>query len=127
MQKTGYRFRQAERAVEEMVGALGRGAASVGLDRMSQSLLAWLDAMTTRIGKVSRAAAAGTVEGLSKVPLIGAVVMSYAAHYDRAEQQHAVRLSEKVSNFFGRWSEKFTAEYYEAKEREEAAKGVASA
>jgi hypothetical protein len=127
MQKTGYRFRQAERAVEKMLDALGRGAVSVGLDRLSQSLLAWLDAVTTRIGKVSRAAATGTVEGLSKVPLIGAIVLSYAAHYDRVEQQHAERLSEKVSNFFGRWSEKFTAEYYEAKEREEAAKSVAGA
>jgi hypothetical protein len=35
----------------------------------------------------------------------------------------AERFSEKVGGFFGRWSIKVSAEYYEAKDKGEAAKG----
>jgi hypothetical protein len=63
-----------------------------------------------------------TVHGVSRLPLIGSIVSSYAAHYDSADQQDAEKLSKKVSGFFGRWSIKFLAEYYEAKEKDEAAK-----
>jgi hypothetical protein len=63
-----------------------------------------------------------TVHGVSRLPLIGSIVSSYAAHYDSADQQGAERLSKKVSGFFGRWSIKFSAEYYEAKEKDGTAK-----
>jgi len=74
-------------------------------------------------GKASRAAITRTVQGVSRLPLIGSIARSYTAHYDGADQQHAERFSNRVSGFFGRWSIKFSAEYYEAKEKDEAAKG----
>jgi hypothetical protein len=68
-----------------------------------------------------------TVEGLARVPLIGAIIRSYAARYDDVGEQQAEKLSKKVGGFFARWSIHFSAEYYEAKEREEAAKRQVSA
>ncbi len=68
-----------------------------------------------------------TVEGLARVPPIGAIVSSYAARYEDVGEQQPKKLSEKVSGFFARWSIHFSAEYYEAKEREEAAKRHAAA
>ncbi len=121
MRKTRYRYRQTEGAVVETADALGRAASRVGLSHLSNALFAGLNGLATRIGKASRAAMARTVEGLAKVPLIGSLVTSYAAHYDGVDQQRAERFSEKVGGFFERWSIKFSAEYYEAKEKDEAA------
>ena len=64
---------------------------------------------------------------LGSVPADRAVVRSYAARYDGVGEQQPEKLSEKVSGFFARWSIHFSAEYYEAKEREEAAKRHAAA
>jgi hypothetical protein len=62
----------------------------------------------------------------SSLPLIGSIVRSYATHYDGTGAAHAAeKFSKRASGFFARWSIKFSAEYYEAKEREEAAKGEA--
>lgn len=116
VRKTGYRYLQTERAFAEMGDALVRAAARVGLGFLSSRLFAGFTAPAAWIGKVSRAAMTRTVQGVSRLPLIGSIVENYAAHYDGADQQHAERLSEKVSGFFGRWSIKFSAEYYEAKE-----------
>lgn len=121
VQKTGYRFHQMDHAFVAMADALGRAASHVGLDYLFNTLLTGVDSMATWIGKASRAAMTWTVEGLSRIPLICVIVTRYAAHYDGVDQQRAERVSEKVSGFFERWSIKFSAEYYEAKEKGEAA------
>jgi hypothetical protein len=123
MQKTGYRYRQMERAAADAGTVLGHAASLVGLSRLSNTLLAGFNGLAAWIGKASHAAMTRTVQGVSALPLSGAIVRSYAAHYDGADRQNAERLSEKVSGFFGRWSIKFSAEYYEAKDKSEAAKG----
>jgi hypothetical protein len=123
MRKTGYRYRQTERAVAETADVLGRAASRVCLSYLYSTLLAGFNGLTAWIGKASRAAMTHTVQGVSRLPLIGSIVKSYAAQYDDEDQQHAERFSKKVSGFFGRWSIKFSAEYYEAKEKDEAAKG----
>ena len=71
--------------------------------------------------------AAIAVALLASIPLFGAIVRRYADHYDEATQRPAELLSDRVSGFFSRWSIKFSAEYYEAKEREEAGKSPARA
>jgi hypothetical protein len=53
---------------------------------------------------------------------IGSIRAIYTPYYPALKQQRAGKFSEKVKGFFSRWSMKFSAEYYEAKEREEAAK-----
>jgi hypothetical protein len=65
------------------------------------------------------------VEGLSALPLIGPLVGSYAAHFERPEKQGGEKLSETVRGFFERWSLKFSAEYYEARVDGDAQKSVA--
>ena len=117
MQKTGYRYRQTDHALVATAAGLERAAAHVGLGHVSDALFAVLNGTVTRIGNASRAATMQAVEGLSRVPLIGSIVTSYAAHYAAADPQRAERFSEKASGFFERWSIKFSAEYYEATER----------
>ena len=123
MQKTAYRYRQAERASVAAADALRRGAVHLGLAHLSDALLGCLNALATWIGKALRAGATGTVAGLSKVPLIGAVVESYAARYAAAHEPRPDKASEQINRFFTRWSIKFTADYYEEKEKAEAALG----
>ena len=123
MQKTGYRYRQTERAAADAGTVLGRAASLVGLSHLSNTLLAGFNGLAAWIGKASHAAMTRTVQGVPALPLIGAIVRTYATHYDGADRQNAERLSEKVSRFFGRWSIKFSAEYYEAKDKAGASKG----
>jgi hypothetical protein len=126
MQKAGYRYRQTERAAAETTVVLGRAASLVGLSYWSNSLFAGFNVLAAGIGKASRAAMTRTVEGVSRLPLmssiLGSIVRSYSAHYDGAGPPHAERFSERVRGFFGRWSIKVSADYYEAKEKAEAAK-----
>jgi hypothetical protein len=126
MQKAGYRYRQTERALAGTTVVLGRAASLVGLSYLSRSLFAGFNVLATGIGKASRAAMTRTLEGVSRLPLIGSILRSisksYSAHYDGAGPPHAERFSERVRGFFGRWSIKVSADYYEAKEKAEAAR-----
>jgi hypothetical protein len=125
MQKTRYRYLQAERAAAETAVVLEQGAARVGLSYLSGLLIAGFNGLTVAIGKFARAAVTRTVAVAFELPLIGSIVSRYCAHYDGVEPAYAERFSKKASGFFARWSIKFSAEYYEAKEREEAAKRLA--
>ena len=122
MQKTGYRYRQTELAVAETVDVLWGTVPLVGLSYWSSTLFAKFNGLAAWASKVSRAAMTHTVDGISRLPLIGSIGRSYAAHYNVANQQHADKFSKKVSGFFGRWSIKFSADYYEAKEKDQTAK-----
>jgi hypothetical protein len=122
VQKARYRYWQTECAAVETAGALRRVALSVGFSRLSDIIFAGLDRSAASIRKASRATVAGTVDGLSRVPLIGSIVRSYAIHYGGAKQLDAERFSERASRFFERWSIKFSPEYYEAKVEDEAAR-----
>ena len=119
--KTGYRYCQTERAAADAGAVLERAAALVALTRLCNALLAGASGLAAWVGKASRAAVRRTVQGASALPLIGTIVRSYATHYDGADPQNAEKVSRRVSGFFGRWSIKFSAEYYEAKDRGEAA------
>jgi hypothetical protein len=119
MQKTAYRYRQMERAVAETADVLGRAASLVGLSYLSSTLVAGFNDLSAWIGKAWRTAMAQILQGVSRLPLIGSIIGSYAALYDGAIQQPTEPFSKRVSGFFGRWSIKFSAEYYEAKERDE--------
>ncbi len=88
MQKTGYRYRQTDHALRGdgrwARDARPRASASA---TCPMPCLPCSTASVTRIGNASRAATMQAVEGLSRVPLIGSIVTSYAAHYAAAEQQ----------------------------------------
>jgi hypothetical protein len=122
MQKVRCRYRQTEWAVLEAADGLGRAAAIVGLKHASKAFLAGLGRMATWTARVFRAAMTRTVASLSRVPLVGSTVTTYAARYASAGQHRDERLSERASDFFRRWSIKLSAKYYEEKEMEEIAK-----
>jgi hypothetical protein len=98
-----------------------RLARRAGLGTLSKRLSGRLDTLASW-GKAFRNVTSETLDRLSDVRLIGPVVRSYAAHYRKVEHRNSEKLSEKLSGFFERWSIKFSAEYYEAKEREKAAR-----
>jgi hypothetical protein len=131
MQKTAYRYEQMERAVAGTAVVLERAAFLVGLSYLSRTLSAGFNGLAAGIGKASRAAMTRMVAALSRLPLVdailGSIVRSYSAHYDGVDPAHAERFSKKAGAFFGRWSIKFSAEYYEAKEKDEAANSHARA
>jgi hypothetical protein len=121
MQKTAYRYRQTERAMIEATDALGRAAAFAGPGHPSNSFFAGLERLSAWSGSALRAAMARAIESASRVPFIGSIVASYTAQYGDVSHRPSERFSDRVRGFFARWSIKFSAEYYEAKEREEAA------
>jgi hypothetical protein len=119
MQKTGYRYRQTERAATDSAMALRRSAGRIGLRQMWGRLLDGLNDLAARTTKGARIAVTRMLQGLSALPLIGAIVRRYETHYDEAaDQQDPARLSERVRGFFERWSIKFSAEHYEVKDVE---------
>jgi hypothetical protein len=112
VQKIGYRYRQTEWAVAKTVDGLERAASFIGLN----DLLIRLDRWTRWIGSASRIVMMRIVGGVSRIPLIGSIVKTYAMHYyESMDQRHAAKLSEKVGGSFERWSMKLSARYYETK------------
>jgi hypothetical protein len=123
MRKTGYRYRQTEGVSAEAVQASGLAASAVGASHLLRRLAAPLNAAAAAIGQRLRAVVAGTVAVMSTVPLFGDLVRRYQERYDQVSRQPSVPFSERMSDYFARWSIKFSVEYYEAKEREAAAQG----
>jgi len=121
IQKVEHRYRQMEHVFEKIADGLESAAALVGLSHASRVLRA----VARRIGNALRDAVSNALERLSAARLIGPVVRSYASQFKRGEERNEP-LSEKLHGVFERWSVKFSAEYYEAKEKEKAAKAVSA-
>jgi hypothetical protein len=119
MQKIRHRYRQTERAATNSMIALRRSADRIGLRQLSSMALNGFNNLAARTAKGTRTAATRMLQGLSTLPLIGAIIRRYATHYGQAaDRQSPERLSEWVRGFFERWSIKFSAEHYEAKDAE---------
>ena len=121
MEKVEYRYRQTEYVAATTAGALRRFAVRIGLDNVLRAMMARLGGLAGWLRTGSRAALAFIIDALSRVPLIGSIVRSYAAHYHRADQPDNKSAGERMSAFFTRWALNFSAEYYEAKDRQQAA------
>jgi len=119
VQKTRYRFGQIEDAAAR---AAGRAASAIGLVRFWQALRGAIGGAAARTAGAIRGVLRPVAGRLAKLPVVGSVLRSYAAHYDHKRGEPTQRLSERVKGFFKRWEIKFTPAYYEAKEMEEAAK-----
>lgn len=117
VQKTVYRYRQTRHGMRTLAVAIGRAASNVGLTKAWRATQAAIAGWAARIGQPLRAAAVRLAGLASALPLVSAIVDRYATHYDSVEHQHAQKLSERASAFFDRWSIKFSAEYYEAKDK----------
>jgi hypothetical protein len=121
MRKTAVRYRETEYAVADAGVAVGRVATRVGLRGLGERVLAGFRKSAAWLGELVFASVRWIMRALSRLPLVGTLVQSYATHYDGAAPQSAELLSDRVSGFFQRWSIKFSAEYYEAKDRSAAA------
>jgi hypothetical protein len=117
VQKTAYRYRQTRHGMRTLAGAIGRAASDVGLTEAWCAMQAAIAGWAVRIGRPLRAAAVRLAGLASALPLVGTIVDRYAAHYDSVEQQNDQRMSDRAGAFFDRWSIKFSAEYYEAKDK----------
>ena len=119
VRKTRHRYRRLTGAIAEGVEASGRLTSSFGLRSRLDLLFASLDSTAAMIGQGLRNTAAIAVAVLASIPLFGAVVKRYADQYEQANRQPAKLLSDRVRGFYSRWSIKFSAKYYEDRERQE--------
>jgi hypothetical protein len=119
--KTGARYRQADGAVTSAKQALRQSAEAAGLAKLGNDALDLLNRAAAAIGRGVRDMLLWLVERLGKIPLFGGIVRRYEQHYEDVNRHPKPVVSERVSDFYARWSVKFTAKYYEDREREEAA------
>jgi hypothetical protein len=117
VRKTRYRYLELEGALARAGKSSIVMASSLGLQRLFALLIAALNTTAATMGPGLRNIATKAVAVLSSIPLFGALVQRYADHYDEASRRPDALLSERVNGFLSRWSVKFSAEYYEAKER----------
>jgi hypothetical protein len=112
MRKISHRYDQTARAASELAEICTRAADRIGWpDLVEQFKLA-----TTEAGREMRFAARQTIAAFARLPVIGALVRRYVKHY--GETGASEKLSVKTRALFARWSINFTAEYYEAKDRD---------
>ncbi len=122
VRKAGYRYRQVEATAAALAERWRGTAAGVGLRRLWNALLDGINAAASLVGRKTRTAARHLVEALAAIPWLGEIVQRYSAHYDQVNREPTEKFSQRARDFFERWSVKFTVEYYEAKERQDAAK-----
>jgi hypothetical protein len=125
VRKAGHRYQQLEWARQEVFGSAAHTCAKVGITGMSERI--WNGSVKALAWSVEAFHwfLRWTFSSLSNVLLIGPVLRSYAAHYATVEQRKAQKASERISSLYEEWSLKFSAEYYEAKEREKEARAQA--
>jgi hypothetical protein len=116
--KVAWRYRQMEWGIAATAAALGHAAARAGLSNVFNAVLSAFDRLATRVGHALRAATTRAVGGLSRAPLVGSVVTNFSERYAAVDERRPELFSEKARRFFARWSIKFSAEYYEARERD---------
>jgi hypothetical protein len=120
--KTAERYRQADGAWNTIVDASERGASRIGLTQLLELFLNGVNDTALVMWWGIQLMLLGVLRVLALIPLFGGVVQRYTEHYDEASRRPAEPLSEKVGDFYARWSVKFTAKYYEDREREAAAR-----
>jgi hypothetical protein len=120
IQKVRYRYQQTERGAAVVAASVGRAAARIGLADWFNAMRVPLTDMLTWIRKPWPDVMLRLLETFSGAPLIGPLANRY---FTRSESMYSTRPSEQVRGLFERWSIKFSADYYEAKDREEARNG----
>src|SRR5262249_25934611 len=120
IQKVRYRYQQTERGAAVVAASVGRAAAHIGLADWFSAMRVPLTDMLAWIREPWPDVMLRLLETFSGAPLIGPIVNRYFARY---ESVYSTRPSEQVRGLFERWSIKFSADYYEAKDRVEARNG----
>jgi hypothetical protein len=121
VRKARYRYWQTERTATAIDHAIEQTATRAGLVDLLTDVRRELGDAATRLRQGLRAILGRTVAVLSEAPLIGPLVRSYSTHYGSVNSAGAEKLSAKMGGLLARWSVNLSAEYYEAKERTDAA------
>ena len=116
LQSTRYRYQQTERGAAVLADAVGRGAAHIGLADWFNAVRVPLADMLTWIRRPWPDVMLRLLETFSGAPLVSRYFARYANVYSTPP-------SEQVRGLFERWSIKFSADYYEAKDRQEGGSG----
>jgi hypothetical protein len=120
LQKTRYRYQQMERGAAVLADSMGRAAAHIGLADCFNAMRVPLTDMLTWIRRPWPDVMLRLLETFSGAPLVSSMMNSYFARYGNV---YSTRPSEQVRGLFERWSIKFSADYYEAKDRQEGGSG----
>jgi hypothetical protein len=111
LQKTRYRYQQTERGAAVLADSVGRAAAHIGLADWFNAMRVPLTDMLTWIRRPWPDVMLRLLETFSGAPLVS----RYFARYGNV---YSTPPSEQVRGLFERWSIKFSADYYEAKDRQ---------
>jgi hypothetical protein len=122
VQKARYRYQQTERGAAVVANSVRRAAARIGLVDWFNAMRVPLTDMLTYIRKHWPDVMLRLLETFSGAPLVSSIADRYFARYGSV---YSMRPSEQVRGLFERWSIKFSADYYEAKDREESRNGPA--
>jgi len=113
--KTRYRYQQMEHGAAAAAHSVSRMAAFIGLTNLFNAIRLPLTEMLAWIRKPWPDLMMRMLETFSGAPIFSSIVNRYFAP-DGSLQ--SARPSEQVRGLFERWSIKFSADYYEAKDRE---------
>jgi hypothetical protein len=120
LQKVRYRYQQTERGAAVVANSVGRAAVKIGLADWFKAMWVPLNDMLTWMRKPWPEVMLRLLETFSGGPLVSSIMDRYFARYGRV---YSARPSEQVRGLFERWSIKFSADYYEAKDRKEGRNG----
>jgi hypothetical protein len=115
VQKTRYRYQQAEHGADLVADSVRRVAARIGLADWLTGMRVPLTDMLTWIRKPWPDVMMRLLETFSGAPLVNSISERYFSRYGSV---YSAPPSEQVRGLFERWSIKFSADYYEAKDRE---------
>ena len=120
LRKAQYRYQQTERGAAVVANSVGRGAVRIGLADWLKAMRVPLTDMLTWIRKPWPDVMLRLLETFSGGPLVSSIMDRYFARYGSV---YSTPPSEQVRGLFERRSIKFSADYYETKEREEGRNG----
>lgn len=120
IQKLQYRYQQTERGAAVVANNVERAAVRIGLADWFKAMWIPLTDMLTWMRRPWPDVMLRLLEAFSGGPLVSSIMDRYFARYGRA---YSTPPSEQVRGLFERWSIKFSADYYERKDRDEGQNG----
>jgi hypothetical protein len=120
LQKVRYRYRQTDRGAAVVADSMRGAAVRIGLADWLKAVRAPVTDVLTWIRKPWPAVMLRLLETFSGAPLLSPIVDRYFARYGSV---YSTRPTEQVRGLFERWSIKFSADYYEKKDRQESRNG----
>jgi hypothetical protein len=120
IQKVQYRYQQTERGAAVVANSVERAAVRIGLADWFKAMWIPLTDMLIWMRRPWPDVMLRLLETFSGGPLVSSIMDRYFARYGRA---YSTPPSEQVRGLFERWSIKFSADYYERKDRDEGQNG----